>query len=141
MNRMVVAVLSIIGLFISIYTLLYKLGLLGELVCGTGGCETVQNSPWSYFLGVPVAGWGIAGYFSILTISMLGTLPRFLHSTWVSLLMLLLSTGAFSFSIYLSYLEEFVIGAWCQWCIASSVVATLLFLFTLPELKDLRRTR
>jgi uncharacterized membrane protein len=37
---------------------------------------------------------------------------------------------AFAFSLYLTYLELFVIDAICQWCVASAVVATLLAIAT-----------
>ena len=46
---------------------------------------------------------------------------------------------AFLFSAYLSALEQFVIHAWCRWCIGSAVVATLIFLCTLPEFRRLER--
>jgi hypothetical protein len=42
------------------------------------------------------------------------------------------------FSAYLTYLEAFVIHAWCRWCIASAVLAVLIFIFTLPEFRRLR---
>lgn len=129
------------GVFVAAYLFLYKLGAFGSILCGTGGCETVQNSPWAYFLGIPVAAWGLAGYLSILGIAMLGTLPRFMEASWVSAGLLALTGVAVLFSIYLSILEEFVIHAWCQWCIASAVLAVLAFAFSLPELRRLRERR
>lgn len=137
-NRMVVAVVALTGVFISAYLLLYKLGAFGTIVCGTGGCETVQNSPWAYFIGVPVAAWGLLGYLAILFVAMAGVQPRFADSRWVSITLLALTGIALAFSIYLSILEEFVIGAWCQWCIASAVLAVLAFGFSLPELQRAR---
>ena len=53
--RMSAALLSLTGLFISAYLYLYKLGRIGGLACGTGGCETVQLSPWSRVAGIEVA--------------------------------------------------------------------------------------
>ena len=40
--RMAIAVLSLVGLLVSAYLSMYKLGYLGAIQCGTGGCETVQ---------------------------------------------------------------------------------------------------
>ena len=60
--RMGAAVAALAGLFVSAYLWLYKLGAIGTLSCGTGGCETVQLSPQSRFLGVEVAAIGVAGY-------------------------------------------------------------------------------
>lgn len=139
-NRMVVAAVALIGVFVAAYLLLYKLGLVGSLICGVGGgCETVQASRYALFLGIPVAGWGLAGYLGILLVAMAGAQPRFAGERWVSWALLLLTGVAFLFSVYLSALEEWVIRAWCRWCIVSAVIATTAFLFSLPEIARLRR--
>lgn len=137
-NRMVVAALALTGTFVAAYLLLYKLGVFGTIICGDSGCETVQASPWAYFLGIPVAGWGLAGYLAIFVTAFLGTQPRFAADRRVSIALLGLTGVAFLFSVYLSVLEEFVIGAWCQWCIVSAVIATLAFGFSVPEARKLR---
>jgi hypothetical protein len=41
---MIVAMLSLAGIFVALYLLLYKLGLIGELSCSVGSCETVNTS-------------------------------------------------------------------------------------------------
>ena len=138
-NRMVVAAIALVGAFVATYLLLYKLGVFGTIICGDSGCETVQASPWAYFLGVPVAAWGLAGYVAIFVAAFLGTQPRFADQRWVSLALVGLTGIAFLFSIYLSILEEFVIHAWCQWCIVSAILSTLAFGFSLPEIR--RRAR
>ena len=74
-NRMTIALLSLVGVFISTYLLLHKLGVVGTLVCGTGSCDTVQASPWAVFLGVPVPAWGVAGYGLLLGVSPAGLRP------------------------------------------------------------------
>ena len=50
------------------------------------------------------------------------------------------ATVAFGLSIWFTYLEAFVIHAWCQWCVVSAILCTLIFLAALPELKRLRNT-
>lgn len=137
-NRMAISVVALIGVFVSTYLLLYKLGAFGTILCGTGGCEVVQNSPWAYFLDVPVAGWGLAGYLAILIVALAGTGARFADARWVSAGLLGLTGVALAFSIYLSILEEFVIGAWCQWCVVSAILAVLAFVLSLPEVRRLR---
>jgi uncharacterized membrane protein len=57
----------------------------------------------------------------------------------VAAFLFLASLYAFGFSAYLSYIEAVRIQAWCRWCIASAVVATLLFLLSLPEIGRMRR--
>ena len=139
-NRMVVAAVALIGVFVATYLLLYKLGLVGTIVCGVGGgCERVQASPYAYFLGIPVAAWGLVGYLGILVVAMAGSQPRFAGDRWVPVALLALTGIAFVFSLYLSALEEWVIRAWCRWCIVSAVLATVAFLFALPEVRRLRR--
>lgn len=135
-----VAAVALIGVFVAVYLLLYKLGLIGSVLCGVGGgCETVQASRFAYFLGIPVAAWGVAGYVGILLVALAGTSPRFAQERWVSWGLLILTGVAFLFSLYLSALEEWVIRAWCRWCIASAVIATAAFLLSLPEIRRLRR--
>jgi len=76
---MAVAVLALVGLIISLYLWLWKVGVLGELVCFDAGCETVQLSEYAYFLGVPVAFLGLVGYLAILAVSLVGVQPRWVE--------------------------------------------------------------
>lgn len=135
-SRMAVAVLALVGVFISSYMMLHKLGVIGTLTCTVGDCATVQLSPYAVFLGVPVPALGIVGYTLILAVAMIGVQggPR-----WVAPALLVLGAGGFGFSMYLTALEAFVIRAWCQWCVGSAIVATLIFFLSLAELPRLRR--
>lgn len=132
------AIAALAGLLISMYMLMYKLGIIENVVCGTGNCEVVQNSRWSDFLGLPVPLWGVAGYGAIMAAALRGIQPGRLADRATALVLACGSAGAFLFSIYLSVLEEFVIGAWCRWCISSATVATVLFVLSLPEFRRLR---
>jgi uncharacterized membrane protein len=137
-NRMVVASLALAGIFVSVYLLLYKLGVLGTLVCGVGGgCDLVQASPYAYFLGLPVAAWGLAGYVAIFAIALAGVQPAIAGQRWVPITLLGLTGGAFLVSMTLSAISGIVIGAWCQWCLVSATLATVSFLFSLPEARRL----
>src|SRR5690606_33436590 len=71
-HRMVAAVLALVGVLISVYMMLYHLGMIGSILCGTGGCETVQNSPWASFFGVPVPLIGLVGYGIMFAVALLG---------------------------------------------------------------------
>lgn len=140
-NRMGIAICALVGLLIAAYMSLYKLGVLGVLACGTGGCEIVQNSPWAVFLGVPVPYLGFLGYALVLVVALLGLQPGFTHDRRVAAVLAAGALLAFAFSAYLTYLEAAVIHAWCQWCVGSAVVATAMLLFTIPEIPMLRRSR
>lgn len=137
-NRMAIAVLALVGLFIGAYLTLYKLGIIGSLVCGSGGCETVQTSKWSVLFGVPVPFIGLAGYGGMLVLALVGLQPRFIRSRGVALLIVVGAWAALGFTVYLNGLEAFVIHAWCRWCIGSAVAAALLFIASLAELPRLR---
>ena len=140
-NRMGIAVLALIGLLISLYLALHKLGFIGTLACGTGSCEVVQTSKWAVFMGVPVPFWGVAGYGALTTLALAGLQPRFMDSRPLRLALIVGATAAFVFSVYLSAVEQFLIHAWCRWCIASAVVATLIFLCVWPEIRKVWRTK
>ncbi len=141
-NRQAIAVLAMAGIFIAGYLLLYKLGLIPTVICGVGGgCETVQASRYAMFAGIPVAALGLAGYIAILVVALAGTRAGLAERAWVSTALVTLTGVAFVFTLYLSALEEWVIGAWCRWCIGSATVSTLAFIAALPEVGRLRRRR
>jgi len=139
MNRMAIAVLALAGLLIAVYMLLYKVGVLGRVACGTGGCETVQASRYAVFLGVPVPAIGVIGYGLTLAAALFGVQPGRAEDSRIALALIVLGTTAFVFTAYLNYLEAFVIRAWCRWCLGSAVVATLLFISSLREIPRIRR--
>ena len=139
LNRMLVSVLSLIGFFVALYLWAHNSGLTGPIVCGIGDCATVQSSPYARIAGVPVSAIGVAGYTALFALSLLGLQPGRRESKAIAALLL---GGAFSgvvFSAYLTYLEAAVIRAWCQYCVASAIIITLVFFTTLPEISRLRR--
>jgi len=124
--RMAMALLSLAGVFVALYLYLHKLGYIGHLACGSGGCETVQLSGYSRFLGFEVPLIGLAGYATLLTLSVV-SLERPADTRWPRLLFWLAGVGVV-FSAYLTYLELFVIRATCRWCLGSAVIILLIFL-------------
>lgn len=137
-TRMAIAVVSLVGVFVALYLSMYKWGMTGTLQCTIGGCEVVQNSPWSLFLGRPVAEWGLAAYVFLLVVSVLGLQPRFVNARWVALSIFVTAAVGVAFSAYLTYLEAFVILAWCMYCVISAILITIIFLLSLPGLRRAR---
>ena len=125
-KRMMAALVALAGLFIALYLTLYKLGVIGQITCSIGSCETVQTSRWATLLGLPVAAWGVGYYLSVLAVTIAGSTDRWADSRTVSLLLLALTGWGALFSLWLTYLELFVIDAICQWCVANAIVATAL---------------
>ena len=140
MNRMAVALLALLGLLVALYMLAYALGLTGPVICGVGDCEAVQNSPYARIGGFPTAGFGVAGYLGLLILSLLGLQPSFRTSRMIPIGLLGGGAVGVAFSAYLTYLEGFVIHAWCQWCVASAIIMAIAFLASLPELKRIGET-
>jgi uncharacterized membrane protein len=138
-RRMVVALLCLAGIFISAYLWMYKLGLLGTLACGTGGCETVQLSPQSRFLGIEVALIGLVGYVVLFGLAMASLQPGLAGARWPVQALALLSGGAVLFTAYLKFLEFFVIHAICRWCVVSAVIIATVFVLSLLEARALPR--
>jgi len=134
--RQTIAVLALVGLFVALYLWLHALGFGGAIKCGaSGGCEVVQTSQWATFLGLPVAFYGVVGYFVVLVVALAGLRPTALSQRgWNSALAVLASAG-FLFTIYLTYLELFVIHAICRWCVGSAVIITAVWIVALLGLK------
>lgn len=141
-RRMVIAVLALVGFFISVYLTLFKLGVIGQLSCGAGSCDLVNLSAWGSFLGLPVAAWGMGYYAALFAVAFAGAHDRWSASPMVPRLLLLLAVWGLLFSAYLTYLELFVIHAICRWCVISALlVLTILAVVILDwrASKGLRR--
>lgn len=129
--RMGAALLSLTGFFVATYLYLFHLGKIPGLACGTGGCETVQASPWAVFLGLPVALYGVLGYLACLILALIGLATERPTRHWSDELLVVGSGLGVGFSAYLTYTEAALIHAWCRWCVGSAVIITLLFVCAL----------
>jgi uncharacterized membrane protein len=136
--RMGAALLSLLGLFVSAYLYLYKIGRIGTLACGTGGCETVQTSVWSRFAGVEVSLIGMVGYALLLVVALVALRPALADRCGPAAVLVALAAGGVLFTAYLTYLELFVIHAICRWCVGSAAIIVTLLLLGLLELRRLR---
>jgi len=135
---MIVAALALAGIFISSYLTLYKLGVIGELSCSIGSCETVNTSRWSTFLRLPVAVWGFFFYIDVFVISVVGTTSRLEDEPLVSAILVAEAAIGVLFSIWLTYVELALIHAICIWCVTSAVIVTVIFVVTLADWRETR---
>lgn len=117
----IIAGLALVGLAVAGYLTALKLGGNQAFLCRDGsGCDIVQASRYSLLAGLPTALWGAAVYAAILVLSVIPQTVR----RWQMAFML--ASAAVAFSIYLTYLSIFVIGATCPYCLASGAISLLL---------------
>ena len=119
---MAAATLSLLGFLLSLYLWLWKIGIVGEIACGTGSCETVQLSRYGEIAGIPVAFFGVAGYLGLLVVSLAGLQPRWINDPRPTRILALLAGLGVAFTGYLSYVEGALLHAWCRWCLASAAI-------------------
>jgi len=137
----VIPPLAVIGLAVAVYLSYVEVSEMNA-VCGpVGNCNAVQNSPYAKLFGIlPIAVMGMGGYIAILAVwlfQQFGPAPLQRQARLV-----LWGLGIFSvlFSSYLTFLEPFVIGATCAFCLTSAVVLVIiLWVSILPARKALRK--
>ncbi|MDX9991212.1 MAG: vitamin K epoxide reductase family protein [Anaerolineales bacterium] len=124
--------LSLIGFVVAGY-LAYVETAQVTAVCGpVGDCNTVQQSDYARLFGfLPIGVMGLLGYVCILAAWLLGRLRKNPLSAYADLAVLAMTGFGLIFSIYLTFLEPFVIGATCAWCLSSALLMTLLFLLSI----------
>ncbi len=118
----IVIVLAVVGAGVAAY--LANVETTGAAaVCGpVGDCNAVQQSEYAQLFGVPIGVLGLIGYAAI---GGLWVVSRVAHGTARDASLVLIGVGAWLgtlFSVYLTFLEPFVIGATCMWCITSAIV-------------------
>jgi len=137
-----VPVLAVIGIGVSIY--LGSVEASGaEAVCGpVGDCNAVQQSEYASIFGIPIGILGVVGYGFLLAGWILSQLAKDRLADLGLVLAGAVAFGGTLFSIYLTFLEPFVIGATCMWCLTSAVAITgLLWLTAGPAWAAFRRLR
>jgi uncharacterized membrane protein len=130
-RRQAIAVLALVGFFVALYLWLHKIGLIGELQCGTGSCEIVQASRYAELFGIPVALYGVIGYAVIFAAALVSVQPVWQAVRGPSLALAALSSLGFGFTVYLTAVSLFRIHATCRWCLASGAIMTAIWLLSL----------
>jgi uncharacterized membrane protein len=130
----VIPLLVILGVGVASYLSFVEVTQV-EAVCGpVGDCNTVNQSQYATLFGfLPVGVLGLLGYGVILLLWSIGRWgpeggrDRAKLGLWGAAVFGVL------FSIYLTFLEPFVIGATCAWCLSSAVIMTLLLWASAPH--------
>jgi uncharacterized membrane protein len=112
-------VLAVLGVGIAGYLVYIHYADVKPICSISHGCETVQKSSYAKLAGIPVALLGLLGYLAILA----SLFVRSEAGRVAGAGMALVGVG---FSGWLTYLEAARIHAWCQWCVGSAIVMTVL---------------
>lgn len=132
--KTLIRIAAFIGLLDSIYLTYVKLSHT-PIYCtpGLGDCATVNSSRWSEIWGIPIAVFGLLTFLVILLLTFLGKRVKFTR-LYADYMIFGIALFGLLFSIYLTYLEAFVIRAFCQWCILSAISVLVIFIASLALL-------
>jgi uncharacterized membrane protein len=126
--------LSLVGLLDAAYLTWMKFTHHESACMGVGDCYTVNMSKYSTIHGIPIALLGFGAYLVILLALLFEEKHPFLKEN-AALIVFGVSLVGVLYSAYLSYLEEFVLHAWCPYCVISAIDIALIFFLSLPRLK------
>jgi uncharacterized membrane protein len=119
----IAALLSLVGLADSLYLTIQH--ITGEnLRCTFSGCDEVLRSPYSQIGRMPLSALGAVAYFTVFSLSILAAF----HYRTVGKLLTALVTLMFLTTLWLLYLQAFVIHHFCQYCLLSATVTIMLTL-------------
>jgi uncharacterized membrane protein len=121
------AIVSLIGLADSIYLTIEHVTGRSVRCTIVAGCSEVLSSQYAVVAGVPLALVGAAAYFSVFSLAILAA---FGYRSAAKLLTVLV-IAMFLVSLWLIYLQAFVIHAFCQFCLLSAAVTTALTIIVL----------
>jgi len=126
-SYIVAALLSLIGLADAIYLTVQD--LTGQHLRCTivSGCSEVLSSPYAHIGPVPLAVLGAVAYFTVFSLSILAAFGYRFAGPLLAVLVSLM----FLITLWLLYLQAFVIHHFCQYCLLSAAVTTALTLLVL----------
>ena len=132
-TQILIPVLCVLGLGVAGY-LAYVETTQTTAVCGpVGDCNTVQQSDYASLFGIlPIGVLGLIGYLAIIVAWLVARSASTRLSDLATLALFAMTVLGTLFSIYLTFLEPFVIGATCAWCLTSAIIMSLIFLLALP---------
>lgn len=106
-----------------------------SLVCGVlDGCNEVAASPYSIVFGIPLSFLGLVFYIGMLAVASLLYYQEY-RRVAKGLFLLGAAVGV-AMSAYFTYLQAFVIEAWCMYCLISAAVTLLLLVISVLLYRD-----
>lgn len=117
-----IAVIAVIGVVDCCYlTITHLTG--DDAACGpSSGCSKVLSSAYASFRGIPTAAFGAVGYFTVFSLAILALFDY----RSAARLMKLVVTAMFATTLWLLYLQAFVLHAFCPFCLLSAALSFLM---------------
>jgi uncharacterized membrane protein len=136
MKRLSIAslILAVLGVAVSGY-LTYVHYNMDALVCAGGGCHIVQTSKYSEIMGIPIAVMGLLMFIGMIALIVIRERIEAYAYLANSGIMVLLVSSLIYFA-YLTYLEAYVIHAWCQWCVVTAIITLILFVIEAFRMRE-----
>jgi protein-disulfide isomerase/rhodanese-related sulfurtransferase len=126
MQKPISFLFALLGLFDSLYLLWTYTSPSRPMVCFGGDCDAVRASVYSHLGSVPMPVFGVAGYALVALLIIAESLAPAPLALELRYALAGVTGFGFLFSLYLEYLQGFVIHAFCTWCVTSGVVMTAL---------------
>jgi len=135
---LLIAILAVLGIAVSSVSLDHHYRKSKTSYCDFGqsfNCDLVNRSEYSTVAGIPVAFIGVLGYATLLAFA---TLYR--EKAETPAILVLASLGGLGFALYLTYVEKYILYAWCILCLSSlAVIFTITVLSILLLAHRMRR--
>lgn len=119
-------VFALLGFFSAFYIFYKKRQQDGKLVCIFGSdCTAVVESKYSKIFGVRLESLGMLYYIAVFGFFAVWLFDKNMLD-YFQFVFLITSFG-FIFSIYLTYLQAFVLKNWCTYCLVSALSNMVIF--------------
>jgi len=115
-----IAILAGLGIVVSSVSLDHHFRKSKTTYCDFGesfNCDLVNRSEYSTLAGIPVALIGILGYAALLTFA-----TAYRRKGETPAILCLGALGGLGFALYLTYVEKYILGAWCILCLSSLAI-------------------
>jgi uncharacterized membrane protein len=116
------ALLSLLGLADALYLTVQDLTGQHLRCTVVSGCNEVLGSAYAHIGPVPLAMLGAAAYFIVFSLAILAAFGYRLAGSLLAALMVVM----FLMTLWLLYLQAFVIHHFCQYCLLSAAITTAL---------------
>jgi uncharacterized membrane protein len=134
-SYLVTALLSLVGLGDALYLTVQDLTGQSLRCTITSGCSEVLSSPYAHLGPIPLAVLGAFAYFTVFSLAILAAFGYQFAKPLLALLLAIM----FLMTLWLLYLQAFVIHHFCQYCLLSAAVTTTMAIIVLIATRRVAR--